>query len=242
MPSSECRLFFPGTCREAAFIRRYKRFTVEAEAADGPDAGETLLAHTNNTGSMLGLLRPGARALLSPAANPNRKLKYTLEALELAGSLVGVNTLTPNRMLRRAWETGAVPEMIGYDIFKSEAKIGDSRLDARLTGPQGDLWVECKNVTMVEDDVACFPDAVTERGQKHLRELMRLAEDGARVALFFLVQRPDGHCFGPADVIDPVYAELFYEAQDRGVEAWPYVAHVDGDGISLGERLQVVRP
>lgn len=242
MPSSNCRLHFPGTCRSASFIRRYKRFTVEATALDGADAGEVLLAHTNNTGSMLGLLRPGARAYLSPAANPARKLKYTLEALELGGAMVGVNTLTPNRMLRRAWETFAVPEMVGYGEFRSEAKIGDSRLDARLAGPQGDLWVECKNVTMVEDDVACFPDAVTERGQKHLRELMRLAEEGARVALFFLVQRPDGHCFGPADVIDPVYAELFYEALDRGVEAWPYVAHVDEGGISLGKRLKVVRP
>ena len=71
---------------------------------------------------------------------------------------------------------------------------------------------------------------------------MALAETGARVALFFLVQRPDGHCFGPADVVDPVYAELFHQALDRGVEAWPYVAHVDENGIRLGRRLKVVRP
>jgi len=215
---------------------------VEALAQDGPDKGEMLLAHTNNTGAMLGLLRAGADALLSPAANPKRKLQYTLEALSLGGNFVGVNTLTPNRMLRLAWETGAVPEMVGYDSFKSEAKVGQSRLDAYLSGDQGELWVECKNVTMVEDQVACFPDAITERGQKHLRELMSLAETGARVALFFLVQRPDGHCFGPADVVDPVYAELFYEALDKGVEVWPYMAQVDENGISLGERLKVVRP
>ncbi|QJB55785.1 DNA/RNA nuclease SfsA [Pseudodesulfovibrio sp. zrk46] len=242
MSRQECKLLFPGQCRRASFIRRYKRFTVEATALDGSNQGDLLLAHTNNTGSMLGLLRTGAPALLSPAANPKRKLKYTLEALELGGAMVGVNTLTPNRMLKLAWETGAMPEMAGYDHFKSEAKVGDSRLDAYLSGPEGELWVECKNVTMVEDDIACFPDAVTERGQKHLRELMALAETGARVALFFLVQRPDGHCFGPADVIDPVYAELFYEALDKGVEAWPYVAHVDAEGIRLGERLKVVRP
>lgn len=236
-----CTLPFHAPCREALFQRRYKRFTVEATALDGDDAGQTLLAHTNNTGSMLGLLRPGSRALLSPAANPDRKLKYTLEALELAGTFVGVNTLSPNRMLYRAWETEAIDELAGYDHFKKEAKIGQSRLDAHLSGPRGELWVECKNVTMVEDDVACFPDAVTERGQKHLRELMTLAETGARVALFFLVQRSDGHCFGPADVVDPVYAELFYEALDKGVEAWPYVAHVDHHGITLGKRLSVVR-
>jgi sugar fermentation stimulation protein A len=142
---------------------------------DGPDRGRTVLAHTNNTGSMLGLLRPGSVALLSPAANPARKLKYTLEALSVDGHFVGVNTLTPNRMLRRAFETGAIPELRGFEAMRAEAKTGDSRLDARLDGPDGPLWVECKNVTMVEDQVACFPDAATERGQKHLRELMALA-------------------------------------------------------------------
>ena len=223
-------------------MARHKRFTVEARALDGDDAGQVLLAHTNNTGTMLGLLRPGSTALLSPASNPARKLKYTLEALELDNAFVGVNTLTPNRMLHAAWQAGAMDEMAGYTEFRKEAKVGNSRLDAHLSGPAGELWVECKNVTMVEDDVACFPDAVTERGQKHLRELMALAETGARVALFFLVQRPDGHCFGPADVVDPVYAELFYQALDRGVEAWPYVAHVDENGIRLGRRLKVVRP
>ncbi|MEZ7197604.1 DNA/RNA nuclease SfsA [Pseudodesulfovibrio karagichevae] len=233
---------FHAPCRRAAFVRRIKRFTVEAVALDGPDKGALLKAHTNNTGSMLGLLRPGSSALLSPAANPDRKLKYTLEGLELAGAMVGVNTLTPNRMLYAAWRAGALPEMDGYDHFQKEAKVGESRLDAHLTGEPGDLWVECKNVTLVEDDVARFPDAVTERGQKHLRELMALAETGARVALFFLIQRPDGRCFGPADFIDPAYAELFYQALDAGVEAWPYVADVDETGITLGRRLAVVAP
>ncbi|NDV18242.1 DNA/RNA nuclease SfsA [Pseudodesulfovibrio sp. JC047] len=235
-----CTLEFHAPCRKAAFIRRIKRFTVEATALTGPDSGEMLKAHTNNTGSMLGLLHPGSTALLSPAANPHRKLKYTLEALDCAGTMVGVNTLTPNRMLYRAWETDAIPEMRGYDHFKKEASVGKSRLDAHLSGPSGELWVECKNVTLVEDDVACFPDAVTERGQKHLRELMSLATTGARVALFFLIQRADGHCFGPADFVDPVYAELFYEAIAKGVEVWPYEAHVTTRGITLGRRLAVV--
>lgn len=242
MADTTCLIPHPGPCCRARLIGRHKRFTVEVEALDGPDAGRIVLAHTNNTGSMLGLLRPGVTALLSPAASPARKLRYTLEALELHGSLVGVNTLTPNRMLRRAWETRALPELHGYDTFRPEARTGDSRLDARLDGPRGTLWVECKNVTMVEDEVACFPDAVTERGQKHLRELMALAATGARVALFFLVQRTDGRCFGPADVVDPAYADLFYEALGRGVEAWPCVARVDDTGVGLADRLRVVRP
>ncbi|MEF2229791.1 MAG: DNA/RNA nuclease SfsA [Pseudodesulfovibrio sp.] len=241
MSRPPCSLPFPVPCRRAVFLGRHKRFTVRARAGDGPDRGSEILAHTNNTGSMLGLLRPGSEALLSPATGPGRKLPYTLEALSLFGAWVGVNTLTPNRMLHAAWRAGAMPELDGYDGFRKEAAVGESRLDARLDGPAGTLWVECKNVTLVEDDVAQFPDAVTERGQKHLRELMRLKGAGARVALFFLVQRPDGRCFGPADVVDPAYARLFYEALDAGVEAWPYAAHVDESGIRLDGRLELVK-
>jgi len=224
--------------RRACFVNRHKRFTVEAQSV----SGDELLAHTNNTGSMMGLLRSGREILLSPALNPKRKLKWTLEAVRLHDTWVGVNTATPNRMIRAAWESGVVSEMAGFEHFKPEAKVGDSRLDAHLSGPEGDLWVECKNVTLVEDQVAAFPDAVTERGQKHLRELMALAAQGVRVALFFLVQRTDGRCFGPADYIDPVYADLFYEALESGVEVWPHVAVVDEEGIRLGKRLEVVRP
>ncbi|MGE4470151.1 MAG: DNA/RNA nuclease SfsA [Desulfovibrio sp.] len=242
---------FGSGCARARFLARRKRFTVVCHGL-GEHAGQELLAHTNNTGSMLGLLRPGAEVLLSPAANPARKLRWTWELVRSHDFWVGINTQSPNRMLRRAWEAQALVETVGYDHFRAEAKAGQSRLDglflrgwsgsgARIQAedvpPEDRLWVECKNVTLVEDEVALFPDAVTERGQKHLRELMSLARTGARVALFFLVQRPDGHCFGPADVIDPVYAELFWRAVDAGVEIWPYQAVVTEQGIGLGRRL-----
>ena len=94
-------------------------------------------------------------------------------------------------------------------------------------------------MTMVEDGVACFPDAATERGQKHLRELMDIVRCGERAAMFYLVQRPDGHCFGPADVVDPAYAALFYEAMDAGVEIYPYRASVSPAGIELEGLLPV---
>lgn len=226
---------FPKDCVRARFVAREKRFTVHCELD-----GRSVLAHTNNTGTMLGLLRPGCEVLLSPAANPNRKLPYTLELSSFHSMWVGVNTLTPNRILRRAFEAGAMPELRGYDEFRGEARTGDSRLDAKLTGPAGELWVECKNVTLVEQEVALFPDAETVRGRKHLTELMRLAKTGARVALFFLVQRADGCCFGPADMIDPEYADFFYDALDAGVEVWPYVAEVSEAGIGLGSRLSVL--
>jgi len=227
---------FPSGCITAAFVRRVKRFSVENATAT-----KNIWAHTNNSGAMLGLLRPGSKTLLSPADNPARKLHWTLETIESHGIQVGVNTLTPNRLLRAAHQAGRLPETNGYTHFQPETTIGESRLDARLDGPEGSLYVEAKNVTLVENDIAAFPDAVTTRGQKHLRELIRLATEGVRVACFYLVQRADCSCFGPADYIDPDFAALFWQAHDAGVEAWPYLAHVTQDGIDLGPRLPLAR-
>lgn len=228
-------LKFSSGSRSAVFVAREKRFLVHVLVE-----GQPAIAHTNNSGSMLGLLRPGMEVFLSPAASPKRKLPYTLELVRPCGQWVGVNTATPNRLLKRMWETSAIPEFLGYDTFLPEAVHGDSRLDARLSGPSGHFWIEAKNVTMVEDQVACFPDAVTLRGQKHLLELMTLAKSGARVGVFLAVQRGDGRCFGPADFIDPRFAELFWMAVDKGVEFWPHVVGASPEGIALGPRLPLV--
>ena len=239
----------PQDCLVGSFVQRRKRFSVELALH-----GEPLWVHSNNSGSMLGLTLPGSPVLASPAANPNRKLKYTQECVWLAqtatpenpdilplprqsacGFWVGVNTSVPNRMLEAAFYAGRLHFAKGYTSLVREAKRGQSRLDGLMTAPGlPPLWVECKNVTMVEDDAACFPDAASERGQKHLRELMDIVAQGERAAMFYLVQRPDGHCFAPADFIDPDYARLFYEAQSCGVEMYPYRALVSTDGIDLG--------
>ena len=230
---------FPPNCRKAVFLRRFKRFFVECE-----DGGETFLAHPNNSGSMLGLTRPGLPVLLSPGKNPNRKLPYTLECIGLSGSgtgnpaWVGVNTLSPNRLLKAAFLAGLLPWAGGYARFQPEARRGASRLDALLTGPGlPPLWVECKNVTLVEDDVAAFPDAISERAHKHLREMEDIVRSGERGAFFYCIQRPDGKCFGPADYIDPVYAALYEEARAAGVESHPHRIHVTEQGLDLGEEL-----
>lgn len=231
-------------CEQGVFWARHKRFSVRAELG-----GEEVWAHSNNTGTMLGLLRPGAPMLMSVAANPARKLPYTQEALWLGcrsvnderGFWVGVNTATPNRMLAAAFQAQALPFAGGYTSFTPEAKRGASRMDARLSGPDlPDLWVECKNVTLVEDGVALFPDAATKRGQKHLEELMDIVAHNERAAMFYLVQRPDAACFAPADLIDPDYARLFATALQCGVEAHAFTAHVDRHGITLGNRLPLL--
>ncbi len=245
-------------CVTGVFVQRRKRFSVELLLNGAP-----VWVHSNNSGSMLGLTRPGAPVLASPASNPARKLKYTQECVWLAESAVpgatvssagppsgavpqgrgfwgGVNTSVPNRMLEAAFKAGRLDFATGYTSLTREAKRGQSRLDGLLTGPGlPPLWVECKNVTMVEDDAACFPDAASERGQKHLRELMDIVAHGERAAMFYLVQRPDGRCFAPADFIDPAYAELFYAAVAAGVEMYPYRAEVGPRGVDLGGPLPV---
>ncbi|CCO22802.1 DNA/RNA nuclease SfsA [Maridesulfovibrio hydrothermalis] len=236
---SDPLIIYPEGCRKAVFIKRYKRFTVEAYLD-----GEVVGVHTNNTGSMLGLLREGQEIYISPARNPARKLKWTLEVVLPSFSWIGVNTAVPNRILQLAFEAGVLPELSGYTHLKREVKVGKSRLDGLFTDESGrlpDLWVECKNVTLVEDEVACFPDAQTERGRKHLLELMDLAAKGDRVALFFFVQRNDGNCFGPADFVDPEYAVLFYEALAAGVECWAYEAELSEAGIGVGRKLALTQ-
>lgn len=225
---------FPDGSLLARFCRREKRFLVEVERC-----GERFWVHCNNSGSMLGLLRPGAEVLVSPAFGTNRRLSHTLELIRVGEVWVGVNTLVPNRLLKASWKAGVLPEVEGYSSFRSESKVGESRLDASLQGSRGSLWVETKNVTLVEDDIAYFPDAVTVRGQKHLKELMGLARNNLRVACFYLIQRVDARCFAPADFIDPVFSELFREAVDAGVEVWPYQARISPQGVALGRKLPV---
>lgn len=235
-------------CVCGTFLRRHKRFSVEMRL-DGRD----VWVHSNNSGSMLGLTRPGTPMLASPAANPARKLAYTQEAVWLGETLpdgsggvrpgkegfwVGVNTAVPNRLLEAAFHAGRLPFAAGYTQCRREAVRGQSRLDACFTAPdRPPLWVECKNVTMTEDDAACFPDAATERGRKHLRELMDIVRCGERAAMFYLVQRADGRCFAPADFIDPEYADLLYAAVEAGVEIYPFRARISALGVDLGEQL-----
>jgi sugar fermentation stimulation protein A len=229
-------LALPAGCREAILLRREKRFLVEIEL---PGSG-SLWIHTNNSGSMLGLIRPGARCVVSPGLNPKRKLPYTLELVENRGVWLCVNTQAPNRLLAHGHVHGLIPELAGCTGFRAEARTGMSRLDARLVDPEGrPLWVECKNVTLCEEEVGYFPDAVSARGTKHLRELVDLVVRGERAAMFYLV-REDARCFAPADFIDPAYVAAFAEAVSAGVEIWAHACHADPQGLRLGRRLPVV--
>lgn len=221
----------------ATLIRRYKRFLADVMLADG----SIVTVHCPNSGSMKGCAVPGSPVFLSRSSNPARKYTLGWELVQADGFWAGINTGLPNRLVREAIEDGTVTELQGYAGIRPEVPYGEhSRIDLLLEGATGRCFVEVKNVTLVENGRALFPDAVTTRGQKHLLELMRVVSEGDRGVIFFTVQRGDGNSVSPADAIDPEYGRLLRMALANGVEALAYRALVTPEEIRLTERLPVV--
>lgn len=222
-------------------IKRYKRFLADVELEDGT----TITAHTANPGSMLGLKAPGSEVLLTHHPHGKRKLPYSWDFVRVGRSWVGVNTGWPNRLVEEALEAEQLPELAGYGSWRREVAYGSrkSRIDLLGSDP-GRCYVEVKNVSLVEGRVAMFPDAVTERGRKHLLELADVAREGHRAVLCFVVQRRDAGAVSPADAIDPAYGETLREVLAVGVEAIAYQARFDlrGATIRLENSLPVVIP
>lgn len=221
-------------------VRRYKRFLSDVELA----SGEVVVAHCPNSGTMLTCADPGRPVLLSDHGDSTpRKLRYTWEAIRMGRSWVGVNTMNPNRVVAEAVRAGRIPELTGYRELRREVACGEaSRIDLRLAGHAylPVTYVEVKNATMRVADGARFPDAVTERGARHLRELMKVARRGERAVMFFFLGRGDCRWVGPADDIDPLYGRTLRRAARQGVEILAYRAVVSPRGITLRERVDVV--
>jgi len=218
-------------------VKRYKRFLVDVRMEDGT----LVTAHCNNTGSMKECAEPGSRVWLSHHDNPRRKHAYSWELVEAGDCLVGINTLLPNLLVARAIEAGAVPALAGYDSLRREVTVAKgTRLDMVLYKEgHPPCNVEVKNCTLVRDGVAAFPDAVTERGKKHLLTLVELKARGERSVIFFFIQRPDARSFTPADDIDPAYGKALREVASKGVEIEAWRARVTEERVSLECRLPV---
>lgn len=220
------------------FVRRYKRFFVDAELENG----ETVVAHCANTGSMKGLKDEGNDAYLTPVDDPKRKLKYTLEMLGTPTSLVGVNTSRPNALVEEAILAGNIESLNGYENLKREVKYGqNSRIDIFLSG-HGTLpnaYVEVKNVTLAEGNAALFPDAVTTRGAKHLDELVEMVDQGHRAVMFYLIQRTDCTHFSPAAEIDPTYTQKLKKAEAKGVEILAYSCKMSDTEIVVDQKVEI---
>ncbi len=226
----------PAPQLKGRLIRRYKRFLTDVELEDG----SVVTAHTPNTGSMRQCAIPGYRVLLSRSENPNRKLPYTLERIEVNGYWVDTHTHRANRVVEEGLRNGLIKEFKDCAITP-EYSFGQSRLDFFLERKEEKILLEVKNVTLTLDpDVACFPDAVTTRGQKHLNELLTAVNSGYRGVIFFLVQRGEVISFKPADAIDPEYGRLLRNVVEGGVEALAYKTRVTATETVIDQRIPIL--
>jgi sugar fermentation stimulation protein A len=219
-------------------IRRYQRFLADVVLDDGRE----VTAHCPNTGSMLGLATPGCRIWLSAADSPGRKLAWTWELTEAASGVpVGIHTGRANALVHEALLAGLPPELAGFVAIQREARLGErSRVDLKLIYEDRTLWLEVKNVTAaVQDGVAFFPDAVSTRAVKHLRELEARLRAGDRAALVFCVQRGDVDTVRPADHIDPAFGAALRRVARRGLEVHALGARIGPAGITLDRTLNL---
>ena len=201
-------------------LRRYKRFLTDVVLEDG----RQVIAHCPNTGSMRTCWEPGARVELSHSSDPRRKLAWTLERVDMGQGWIGVHTGRTNAVIAEAIEQGRIPALAGYRTLRREVPFQESglprgRLDLRLQdGPGPDALVEVKNVTLLDGELLRFPDAVTERGRKHLQLLAAACRQGLRGVILYALNRPEGAGFAPAADVDPDYARCLRQVAAAGVE------------------------
>lgn len=218
---------------EGRLIKRYKRFLADVEL----ETGEVITAHCANTGAMTGCQPENARVWLSVSDNPKRKYPHSWELVELENKAMAcINTSITNRIVAEAIEQNLINELTGYDELRREVVYGNekSRIDMLLSSQHSRCFVEVKHLTLkLGHELGGFPDAITLRGQKHMRELMEQVSNGDRAVLFFLVMRNDVERVEPARVIDPEYANLLTNAAERGVEILAYKTDISLQGIHL---------
>ncbi|WP_100658637.1 DNA/RNA nuclease SfsA [Alteromonas flava] len=221
-------------------LRRYKRFFADIEL----DSGELITAHCPNTGAMTGCAEAGFRAWVSPANNPKRKLQYTWELVEdKQGHRIGINTHRANKIVAESLANKSLPDFADFDHIRAEYKPQDanSRFDflLRNSASQKECLVEIKSVTLADNGVGYFPDAVTSRGAKHCQELAQQLTAYSRCALVFCVQHTGITQVRPAAHIDPSYAQALREAVSAGLEVYAYQCYIDEQKIHINQKLSV---
>ncbi len=216
-------------------IKRYKRFLADVRLDDGTE----VVAHCTNSGSMKSCLENGAEVYLTPVTDPKRRTKFTWEMIKINGGWVGINTANPNKLAFEAISAGLIPDLTGYTNVKREVVFGDSRFDVYAENETEKCFIEVKNVSLKEGKYALFPDAVTTRGQKHLKTLMEVKATGIRAVMLYIVQRTDVEVFAPAREIDPEYTKILKQAINAGVEVIVLLVEVTQQGIDIKKKLPV---
>ncbi len=221
-------MHFETPLQPATLIKRYKRFLANVTTEQGLE----ITVHCPNSGSMRGCSTPGSPVMLSTSPNPKRKYPQTLEMVKEGETWIGVNTMLTNKIVAEAILEGKISEFQKIDTLTREVTTSkSSRLDLLLERGAEKIYVEIKNCSLVEDGWATFPDAVTARGTKHLKELADLVAKGHRGVIFFCIQRTDAKRFRPAAHIDPLYARTLAEVSKKGVEIMAYQTEIGPESI-----------
>ncbi len=217
---------------EARFIRRLNRFAALVRLD-----GQEVMVHVANTGRMRELLVPGRPVLLRPAAKPQRKTAFDLMLVDLELTLCSTDSRLPPRLVEETFLDGRLQQFDGYQEVRREVTFEESRFDLMLSGKEGTCYVETKSVNLVENRVALFPDAPTERGRKHLGTLVKAVVAGHRAAAFFVIQRSDAEAFRPHLTADPAFAQALRDAAAQGVEVYAYNCEVTRGSIAIHRRI-----
>lgn len=233
-------MIYDAPLQEARLLKRYKRFLADAALPDG----RVVTLHCPNTGSMLRCAEPASRIWFWDSANPARKYPLTWELVAVAdGSLVGINTLRANRLVKEALVSRRLHALRDYAEFRSEVAVDRARIDFVLRGPRlPDCFVEVKSVTLgAGDGLGVFPDAPSVRARRHLQTLADLAGRGFRAVLLYCAQHTGIHRVAPARDIDPLYADALRSAVDAGVEVLAAGVQLDLEHIEITHELPVGR-
>ena len=219
---------------QGSLIKRYKRFFVDIKYKN-----KIIISHCPNSGSMMGLLNKDNKVWFSKSQNPKRKLKYTLEAVEIDKKLVGINTLLSNKIVLEALNQKKIKILTKYNIIKSEVKFSEkTRFDFLVSNNKEKCFIEVKNVTLSrKKNIAEFPDAITSRGTKHLNELIAAKKQGYDCYIFYLIQREDCNFLKIANDIDQVYKDTFNKALKNGVKTLCYDCKLSNEEIRLNKQI-----
>ena len=219
---------------QGALIKRYKRFFIDIKYKN-----KIITAHCPNSGSMMGLLDRGNKAWFSLSNNPKRKLKYTLEMIEVKNKKVGINTLLTNKIVLEALKHKKINSLNKFNYIKTESKFSDgTRFDFLLSNDKEKCFLEVKNVTLLrENKIAEFPDAITSRGTKHLNELCNAKKKGYQSYILYLIQRENCNSFKIAKDIDEEYKIAFSKALKSGVKILCYDCKLNSEEIKLNKQI-----